>query len=101
MASRSSEVSRGGRRCDSLAHALLAGQILFADQQRKDAVFTRRIVVVQVPIAQPLSIDPLCDQCLQAVLDGIGVAIVGEADSQAIQQTDAFIYLAQQQSADI
>ena len=84
-----------------LADTRVAGQILFADQQHQDAFFAQHIMIAQVFIAQRQAIHPLRDQRLDTVLNAIGVAVVGEAGGQPIQQPEAFIHLAQQQATPI
>lgn len=74
-----------------LADTRLTGQVLFADQQGQRAVFAQHIVVVETFIAQCQAIHPLRHQCLDTVLNTIGIAVVGEACGQPIQQAEALM----------
>ena len=67
----------------------------------ESAVLAQIIVVVQIFVAQRQTIYPLGHQIPHAVFDALGVAVIGEASDQAIQQADTLIHLAQQQSATV
>lgn len=61
--------------------AVLTGQILFADQQRRYTVCLQYIRIGEVLVAQNRAIDPLCKQRVNAVFDTVGIAVIGKAGS--------------------
>jgi hypothetical protein len=58
-------------------------------------------MIVEILIAQGQAIDPLRDQRMSAVLDTVGVAVIGEATGHPLQQTYPLINLPQQQSTTV
>ena len=97
------ERARSGQRVPPvlLAHPPFPGQIPLTHQQGESAVLAQIIVVVQVFVAQRQAIHPLGHQIPHTVFDALGVAVIGEASGQAVQQADTLIHLAQQQSATV
>lgn len=72
---------------------MLSRQILFAHQKCQDTVGPQRIVVIEILVTQGQAIDPLRYQGLDAMLDAVLIAVVGETGSQPIQQTQTLINL--------
>ena len=78
-----------------------AGQVGLAHKQGQQGIGAQGVVVVEVLVAQCQGEDALGDKVGDTVLDGGGVAVVGKAAGQALEQSQAGVYLAQQQAAGV
>jgi hypothetical protein len=58
-------------------------------------------MIVEILIPQRKAVNPLRHQRVYAVLDTVWIAVIGEAASQSMQQTDALIDFSQQQSTTV
>ena len=58
-------------------------------------------MIIKILVTERQAIHPLRDQRLNAVLDTVGVTVIGEAGGQSGQHAQANINLAQQQPATI
>ncbi len=93
---------QGGLPCAGLAQvplheAVLAGGILLARQYALQHVAAKRVVVVQVLVAQGQPVDPLRQKLLDRVLDQGRVPMVPEAFRKLPDHPEALLHIPQQQ----
>lgn len=81
--------------------AIGAARVGLAHQHRQQRVEAQAVVVVEILIAQRQGIHPLRDELGDAVLDRLGVTVIGELLRQACEDLRARLDLAQQQSTTV
>src|SRR5262249_57041482 len=79
----------------------LAGGVVLADEDGEQGVVPQGVVVEQVLVAQAQAKDALLEQRGQGVVDGAGVAVVGEAAGELLDEAETGLNLAQQQAAGV
>jgi hypothetical protein len=81
--------------------AIGAARVGLAHQHRQQRVEAQAVVVVEILIAQRQSNHPLRDELGEAVLDRLGVTVIGKLLRQACEDLRARLDLAQQQSTTV
>ena len=76
-----------------------SGGIVLADNGGEQWVATQVVVVVEILVPQCQAVDPLGDQLRDGMLDEVGVAMVGEAGGELMDDRREFFGLAEQQGA--
>ena len=81
--------------------ALLALRIVLADQDGQQRVVAKAVVVDEVFVAQAEAEDALLEQIGEGVLDEVGIAVVGEAAGELVDEVELGFDLAQEQAAGV
>jgi hypothetical protein len=95
------ESTLAGQRLATIAgsKAVVAGGIGLADQDGEQRIEAESVVVVEVFVAQAQAEDTLAEELGQGVFDELGVAIVGEAACEGVEEAEGVIDFAEEQAA--
>jgi hypothetical protein len=83
------------------AEAVFAHGIGLADQDGEERIEAESVVVVEVFVAQAQAEDTLAEKVAQGVFDQIGVAMVGEAACEGVEEAEGLIDFAEEQAASV
>ncbi|MEZ5553242.1 MAG: hypothetical protein R3E82_20340 [Pseudomonadales bacterium] len=95
--------ARSGQRIPSVtvSLAVFTREIPFTNQQRQHAVRAQPIVIVEICITQPQTVDALRHQRVDTVFDTVRITVIGEAAGESTEHAQPLIHLPQQQSATV
>src|SRR5581483_1350457 len=81
--------------------AALAGGVGLADEDGEQGVVAEGVVVEEVLVPQAQAEDALLEEVGEGVLDAVGVAVVGEAAGEALDEAELGLDLAEEQAAGV
>lgn len=95
------ERALAGQRLAGVAWVLAArpGRVRLADEHGQQRIVPQPVVIDQILVAQTQTEDALLQKIHQRVLDGLGVAVVGETSGELRDESKAVVDLPQQQAA--
>jgi hypothetical protein len=77
------------------AEAVVAGRIVLADEDGEEGIETKSVVVVEVFVAEAEAEDALTEKVGKGVFNEVGVAMIGEAACEGVEEAEGVIDLAE------
>jgi len=81
------------------ANAILAERIALADGDGEESVVAKSVVIDEVLVSQAEAEDALLEEIAEGMFEAVGMAIIGEAIGELIEEVEVFIEIAQEQGS--